>query len=92
MTYLQVRHPIILQGIIFKKRLNSTLAINRSTLIEDSELDPWFITGLSDAEGSFSVSVSKNSQLKSSWRILASFILLLAMVGAIVITIKPRKI
>jgi hypothetical protein len=65
-TYLQVRHPIILRGIIFKKRLNSTLAINRSTFIEDSELDPWFITGLSDAEGSFSVSVSKNSQLKSA--------------------------
>lgn len=65
--------PLRGQGNNISKRWSSTLAIHRGTLREDYKLDSWFITGLSDAEGSFSVSVSKNRKLKSGWRILPSF-------------------
>ena len=36
-------------------------------------LDPWFVTGFADAEGSFSVSIYKNAQFKVGWRVLLIF-------------------
>nr|YP_010727761.1 homing endonuclease [Leptographium wingfieldii]YP_010727808.1 homing endonuclease [Leptographium terebrantis]WDZ67398.1 homing endonuclease [Leptographium wingfieldii]WDZ67445.1 homing endonuclease [Leptographium wingfieldii]WDZ67492.1 homing endonuclease [Leptographium wingfieldii]WDZ67539.1 homing endonuclease [Leptographium wingfieldii]WDZ67585.1 homing endonuclease [Leptographium wingfieldii] len=32
-------------------------------------LDPWFITGFFDAEGSFTISISKESRNKTGWRV-----------------------
>ena len=38
-----------------------------------SNINPWFITGLVDAEGSFTVSVLKSSSTKTSWAVNARF-------------------
>ena len=36
-------------------------------------MDPWFVTGLIDAEGTFTVSVLKSSTTKTGWVINARF-------------------
>jgi hypothetical protein len=36
-------------------------------------LNPWFVTGLSDGEGSFLVQLVKNNRVKVGWRILLHF-------------------
>uniref|UniRef100_UPI0030E1EE91 hypothetical protein n=1 Tax=Dematophora necatrix TaxID=2751867 RepID=UPI0030E1EE91 len=36
-------------------------------------MDPWFVTGLIDAEGSFTVSVLKSSSTKTGWAVNARF-------------------
>ena len=36
-------------------------------------LDPWFVTGFADGEGSFSVSIYKNAEFKVGWRVLLNF-------------------
>lgn len=36
-------------------------------------IDPWFVTGLIDAEGSFTVSVLKSSSTKTGWGVNARF-------------------
>jgi len=46
------------------------LSKNYSTL---SILDPWFLTGFSDAEGSFIISIYKDNNSKLKWRISAYF-------------------
>lgn len=38
-----------------------------------SNMDPWFVTGLIDAEGSFTVSVLKSSSTKTGWGVNARF-------------------
>lgn len=52
-----------------QKRYNSTLSNNNKT----NNLNPKFITGLVDAEGSFIISVCKRSKLKKyNWKVQAS--------------------
>ena len=36
-------------------------------------LDPWFVTGLSDAEGCFTMSLVKNNNTKICWAMKLSF-------------------
>ncbi len=48
---------------------NLTVTNNKSV----SNLDPWFVTGLIDAEGSFTVSVLKSSSTKTGWGLNARF-------------------
>lgn len=36
-------------------------------------MNPWFITGFTDGEGTFTVSIYKNSKLKLGWELSASF-------------------
>lgn len=38
-----------------------------------SNFDPWFVTGLIDAEGSFTISVLKSSSTKTGWGVNARF-------------------
>lgn len=45
---------------------------NFSTLSTNS-LDPWFLTGFSDAEGSFIISIYRDENSKLKWRISAYF-------------------
>lgn len=40
---------------------------------DNKKLDPWFITGFTDAEGSFSVSLVKDKSLRSGWAIKYMF-------------------
>lgn len=38
-----------------------------------TKMDPWFITGFADAEGSFIISIYANSKSKLQWRVAACF-------------------
>lgn len=44
-----------------------------SFLHSDSRLNPWFITGLIDAEGTFTIMIDKNQKRKQGWRVQAKF-------------------
>ena len=46
-----------------------------STFIQYPELNPWFVTGFTDAEGCFSISIRPNANMKTSWRISPSFLI-----------------
>jgi len=48
------------------------LSKNYSTLSK-CNLDPWFLTGFSDAEGSFIISIYKDNNCKLKWRVSAYF-------------------
>lgn len=43
--------------------------------INQIKLDPWFLTGFTDAEGCFSISIRFDPRLKNNWRILPVFII-----------------
>lgn len=66
------------------KRFYSSSAKSSSSLVKSntlinkvtnkkSNMDPWFVTGLIDAEGSFTVSVLKSSYTKTGWAVNARF-------------------
>lgn len=40
---------------------------------ESQNLDPWFVSGFTDGEGSFVVKLGRNEKLKSGWRVQAVF-------------------
>lgn len=44
-----------------------------STLHSNNRLNPWFVTGLADAEGTFTVMIDKNSKRTLGWRVQAKF-------------------
>jgi hypothetical protein len=52
------------------KILSTQLKFNKknfsseATLISKSKLDPFFVSGLIDAEGTFSISIQKNNKMK----------------------------
>jgi len=52
------------------KQLNNR---NYSTIVCQSKFNPWFITGFSDAEASFIVSIYKTDNLKLKWRVTPNF-------------------
>ena len=65
------------------KRVQSN-QINRQTRLFNSKaiqqcstqnltMDPWFVTGFTDAEGSFILSIVRNKELKVGWRVQAIF-------------------
>ena len=58
------------QVMIPSKQLNIK---SFSTLNIKSELDPWFITGLIDAEGSFSILIIKDIRRTLGWRVECKF-------------------
>ena len=41
--------------------------------LNPASVEPWFITGFVDGEGTFSVSLAKNSNSRLGWRILVNF-------------------
>lgn len=47
--------------------------INNFSSINSSNINPWFWTGLIDAEGSFSVIIDKNNSRKLGWRTQSKF-------------------
>jgi hypothetical protein len=44
-----------------------------SVALKTTRLNPWFITGFVDAEGSFQISIVKNKELKIGWRVQPNF-------------------
>jgi len=56
-----------------KIRTNQLLSRTYSTQTRNQALNPWFITGFSDAESSFIISVYKTPNTKLKWRVSAYF-------------------
>jgi NADH:ubiquinone oxidoreductase subunit K len=54
-------------------RCYSTITKNNYTINQsiDYTIDPWFITGLFDAESSFVITILKNSRYKTGWNVQA---------------------
>jgi hypothetical protein len=46
---------------------------NYSTFNYPSKIEPWFLTGFTDTEGSFSIIIDKNNKRKLGWRIQTKF-------------------
>ena len=41
--------------------------------VEEIDLNPWFITGFTDAEGCFSIKIQPNAKLSTTWRVRPVF-------------------
>lgn len=48
-------------------------SVDTSTTPVLSGMNPWFLTGFVDAEGSFSILVQHNNKFKTNWRVKAIF-------------------
>ena len=57
---------------INKSRKYTSIATNQSL---HSVLNPWFITGFVDAEGSFLIIISKDKKYKTGWRVIPCFLI-----------------
>ena len=44
-----------------------------STLHSDNRLNPWFVTGLADSEGTFTIMIDQNQKRTLGWRVQAKF-------------------
>ena len=47
------------------------LITNFSTFNSPTKLNPWFITGFTDAEGTFTIMMDKNNKRTLGWRVQA---------------------
>jgi len=54
---------------IHSKQINVSKSDNRAEGASSTDVNPWFISGLIDGEGSFSVIVDKNKTRKLGWRV-----------------------
>jgi hypothetical protein len=54
---------------------NQLNKLSFSTINNKPKLNPWFITGFTDAEGCFSISIQSNNRLKTKWRVLPVFLI-----------------
>uniref|UniRef100_UPI002001CF69 hypothetical protein n=1 Tax=Exserohilum turcicum TaxID=93612 RepID=UPI002001CF69 len=76
-TFNSVWSPTFGKGSKTKIRSYSTLTksntLTNKVSNNKSDLHPWFVTGLVDAEGSFTVSVLKSSFTKTGWGVNARF-------------------
>jgi hypothetical protein len=57
------------------RNLSKQLKTNRlfSTVNSKPKLSPWFVTGFSDAEASFHISINKNAKNKTGWSLYSKF-------------------
>ena len=76
-TYsMRLRFTLMDFGINFQVKIPTKQFINiksYSTLSDTLIVNPWFITGFSDAEGSFIVSIYKDNNNKLKWRVSPYF-------------------
>jgi len=55
----------------YRIRIPSKQLINKfSTFNNPSKLEPWFVTGFTDAEGSFSIIIDKNNKRNLGWSLV----------------------
>jgi len=62
--------------ILAKQLLNRPRSFsisNSPTKGQQSSINPWFITGFTDAEGSFMITITQNDKSKLKWRVIPSF-------------------
>jgi hypothetical protein len=53
--------------------------LNTNFILVSSIINPWFITGFSDGESSFTASISRNNKSKLGWTIGLSYIIYLSI-------------
>lgn len=53
--------------------------LNTNIILVSSIINPWFITGFSDGESSFTASISRNNKSKLGWTIGLSYIIYLSI-------------
>lgn len=70
----QIRIP---SNQFFNKRSYSSFALFEGLPVSKYSFNPWFITGLIDAEGSFMVRIRKNSKYRTGWTVVAIFSIVL---------------
>ena len=65
----------ILSNQHIKKFFSSTSPVPDEISINNNsmKLNPWFISGFTDAEGCFTIKVQPNAKLKTKWRIRPVF-------------------
>ena len=63
----------ILSNQINILRMYTTIATHKPFFVYKPTINSWFITGFSDAEGSFSILIQSNNNYKTNWRIKAIF-------------------
>lgn len=66
----QIKIPSKQKNIL---RTHTSIATHKSTISNNFNLNPWFITGFSDAESSFSILIQHNDKYKTNWRIKLIF-------------------
>src|ERR1700674_3341188 len=59
--------------ITYRNFSNSNSPTSESKYSLHSIINPWFITGFTDAEGSFMVIIAKNEKSPLKWRVVPSF-------------------
>lgn len=63
----------ILSNRINVLRTYITIVTHEPVLVHKPKINPWFLSGFADAEGSFSILIQPNSKYKTNWRIKAIF-------------------
>ena len=63
----------ILSNWINVLRTYTTIATHKSIIVNKPIINSWFLSGFTDAEGSFSILIQPNSKYKTNWRIKAIF-------------------
>ena len=63
---IQLRYNLMGFERSYQIKIPSTQIINRtfSTLASQMKIDPWFVTGFSDAEGSFIITIYRDEKSK----------------------------
>lgn len=54
-------------------RTYTVMATHKPFIFNKPTMNPWFLTGFTDAEGSFSILIQSNNKYKTNWRIKAIF-------------------
>lgn len=73
------------------KKLFSTQT-NSKPLVPQININPWFLTGFTDAEGCFSIKIHENAKLKSKWRVRPVFTIILNIKDLPLLESKSKSI
>ena len=75
LTDFERNYQIKIPSNYFKNRTFSTLNLNPdlNTFNINQSINPWFITGFTDAEGCFTIKIQPNAKLKTKWRVRPVF-------------------
>ena len=65
--YLDFKYEKVVRHTYLARTFSST------SLLGEDKINPWFLTGFSDAESTFSISILKNNELKAGWEIAPRF-------------------
>jgi hypothetical protein len=57
--------------LYIKKKIHSLNSTPKS--FDKFILDPWFVTGFTDAEGCFTISITRKNESKTGWEVKLSF-------------------